>query len=63
MKNKFHISIPELIECLQKLDKRRYCKTPYIVSFTYSDDKLMLELCPHETGGTIKHLKITVDEV
>ena len=61
--NKFYISIPELIECLQKLDKRKYCKTPYIAGFTYSDGELMLQLCPHETGGTIKDLKITVDEV
>lgn len=63
MKYKYHISIPELMECLQKLDKRRYCKTPYIVSITYSDGMLMLRLCPHETGGTIKDLKIKVDEV
>lgn len=57
-----YITLPQLIELLQSIDKRRYAKTPYIFGIDYHwlNKEYVVKLTSGDTGGDIKEIRIPV---
>ena len=51
----FYFTVPELIETLSQLDKRKWKKSPYVANVeTFLDGSVRLTLVPSPFGGTTK---------
>lgn len=57
-------TLPQLIELLQSIDKRRYAKTPYITGIDYHwlNKEYVIKLTSEDTGGYVKEIRIKVGE-
>ena len=58
-----YLTIPELIEVLQQIDKRKYRNTPYLSDIVYPWDKnvLTLTFVAHPNGGSTKHIRVSLE--
>jgi len=54
-----YLTVGELIERLQKIDKRKYIHTPYVSSLhSYRDGEYTLTLVTDMDGGRVKDIYI-----
>ena len=58
-----YLTIPEIIEVLQQIDKRKYRNTPYLsdIAYPWNQNVLKLTLVEHPNGGSTKYMQISLE--